>query len=183
MSKYKIAVLGIVALVVVTGCIGGLGGDGDDGANGDDSSENTTVAVAVGLDAEAQEGITGDLNESEQELLQRAQLAPDNLTESEQQRAQEIQGELEQAQQEAVNETNEEFESTVSDSETLSVEDSIEQGGSTLYLVSGSPSEVVGLVNESGVQAITSREQFDTLAEQQQQQQAPGGGGGLSPSP
>jgi hypothetical protein len=179
MSNYKLAVLGVVALVAFTGCLGGLGGDNGGNGNASDAGDTTTVAVAVGIGAEAQQEITGSLNQSEQRLLQRAQLAPGNLSDAERERAQRIQGELQQAQQDAVNESNSDFESAVGSSATLSVEDSIRSGSSTLYLVSGSPSEVVGLLNESGVQAITSRQQFDSLA--QQQRQAPGGGLPSSP--
>lgn len=182
MSKNKVAVLGVVALVAFTGCIGGLGGDGGNG-NASDTGDTTTVAVAVGIGAEAQQEITGSLNQSEQQLLQRAQLAPGNLSASEQERAQQIQEELQQAQQDAVNESNSNFESAVGETESLTVEDSIQSGSSTLYLVSGSPSEVVGLLNETGVQAITSRDQFDTLAQQQQQAPAPGGAPGGAPTP
>lgn len=181
MSKYKLAVLGIVLLVALTGCLGGSG-NGDAGGNADvDAGNSTTVAVAVGLDAEAQREITGSLNQSEQLLLQRAQFSPGNLTEDETQRAQELQQELQQAQQEAVNEANSGFESAVNATETLTVDDSIQQGGTSLYLVSGSPSEVVALLNRSGVQAITSREQFDALSQQQQQAPVPGPGGGGAP--
>lgn len=187
MSKYRVAVLGIVVLVAFTGCLGGLGGDdgagGEEGNNGAavvDAGNATTVAVAVGLDSETQQEISGTLNRSEQTLLRRAQLAPSNLSASEQQRAREIQQELQQAQRDAVNESNSNFESAVDGTETLAIEDSIQSGSSTLYLVSGSPSEVVGLLNRSGVQAITSREQFETL---RQQQQAPAPGGAPAPSP
>jgi len=183
MSRHKFVVLGVVALVAVTGCLGGLGGDGADGPNGDvePAGNTTTVAVAVGLSAEAQQNITASLNRSEQRLFQRAQLASGNLSTDEQQRVEDIRRELQQAQQDAVESANSEFESAVNSSATLAVGDSIQSRSSTLYLVSGSPSEIVGLLDRSGVQAIASREQFDSLARQQQQAPAPGGGGAPTP--
>lgn len=186
MSKYRLVVFGVVALVALTGCLNGLGGNGDtgggDGANLDTGNQ-TTVAVAVGLDAEAQEELSGMLNTSEQQLLQRAQFAPGNLTQEEQQRAQQIQQDMQTAQQEAVQEAGAEFESAVNASRTLTVQDSIQQGSSSLYLVSGSPSEIVGLLNRSGVQAMTSREQFEAIRQQQQQQSPTAPGGAPAPSP
>ena len=174
--KSKFVVLGVVALVALTGCIGGPGGNGDTGGGADvDAGNTTTVAVAVGLDAQAQQELSGMLNQSEQILLQRAQLAPGNLSSAEQQRAQRIQQEMQQAQQDAVNESSADFESAVDSTETLAVEGSIQQGSTSLYLISGSPSEVVGLLNQSNVQAITSQEQYNQLQQQQQQAPAPGG--------
>jgi hypothetical protein len=180
MSKYKIAVFGIVALVALTGCLNGLGGDTGNGGDGVETSGNATVAVAVGLGAEAQQNLTGMINQSEQRLLQRAQLAPGNLSQEEQQRAQEIQTEMQEAQQQAVQESADSFRSTVEGTETLVVQDSIQQGSSTLFLVSGSPSEIVALLEQDGVQALASESQYNQL--QQQQQQAPGGPGG-APAP
>jgi hypothetical protein len=184
MSKHKVAVLGIVVLVALTGCIGGLGGDGDGNGNGAnvDAGNTTTVAVAVGLDAEAQQELSGMLNQSEQQLLQRAQFAPGNLSTAEQQRAQELQQEMQQAQQDAANQSAANFESAVESTETLTVEGSIQQGSTSLYLVSGTPSEIVGLLNQSNVQAIASQEQYNQLQQQQQQAPAPRGPGG-APTP
>jgi hypothetical protein len=186
MSKHKVAVLGILALVALTGCIGGLGGDGDGGGNGGDvtaAGNTTTVAVAVGLDTQAQQDLSGMLNQSEQRLLQRAQFAPGNLSTAEQQRAQQLQQEIQQAQQEAANQSASDFESAVESTQTLAVEGSIQQGSTSLYLVSGSPSEVVGLLNQSNVQAIASQEQYNQLQQQQQQAPAPGGAPGGAPAP
>lgn len=190
MSKYKVTVLGVVALVALTGCIGGLGGDGNGNGNGAniDSGNTTTVSVAVGLDSQARQEISQMqiLNQSEQQFLRRAQSDPGNLSVSQQQRARGLIRERQQAQrdaqQNALNESGVEFESTVNATETLSIEDSIQQAPSFLYLVSGSPSEIVGLLNQSNVQAIASQEQFRQL-QQQQQAPAPGGAPGGAPTP
>ena len=172
-------------MVVLAGCVGGTGGDGgNDATNGDGvgdgdgaGDERATVAVAVGLSAEAQQEIAGTVNRSEQGLLRRAQLAPGNLTVEERQSVRRIQQETEEARQEALEEARAEFESRANSTRTLSVEGSqpIPQQGSTLFLVSGSPSEILGLLNESGVRAITGEGQYDQI-EQQQQPRQPGRG-------
>jgi len=195
MSKKKMVLFGVVALVVLAGCVGGNGGDGGndgdiDGGGAVSDAGEATVAVAVGLGEDAPPGVAERLNlsRSDQLLFQQAQQSPDELSDEEQERAQQIQQEVQQAQQElqeeeeqAVQEKIEEFGSTVNSTQTLSVEGSqrIPQQTSTLFLVSGSPSEILGLLNESGVQAITGEDQFN----QMQQRQRQPGGGGAQPAP
>lgn len=195
MSKQKMVLFGVVALVVLAGCVGGNGGDvgndGDiDGGGAVSDAGEATVAVAVGLGEDAPPGVAERLNlsRSDQLLFQQAQQSPDELSDEEQERAQQIQQEVQQAQQElqeeeeqAVQEKIEEFGSTVNSTQTLSVEGSqrIPQQTSTLFLVSGNPSQILGLLNESGVQAITGEDQFN----QMQQRQRQPGGGGAQPAP
>jgi hypothetical protein len=127
------------------------------------------------------------LNQSERQFLRSAQSDPGNLSASEQQRARGLIRERQQAQQDAqqnaLNESGVEFESTVNATETLSIEGSIQQAPAFLYLVSGSPSEIVGLLNQSNVQAIASQERFNQLQQQQQRAPAPGGAPGGAQTP
>lgn len=196
-SKQKVVLFGVVALVILTGCLGGNGGDGGDagdidggGAVGD--TGEATVAVAVGLGEDTPPGVAERLNlsRSDQMLFRQAQQSPDELSDEDQQRVQQIQQEVQQAQQElqeeeeqAVQEKVEEFGSTVNSTQTLSMEGSqrVPQQTSTLFLVSGNPSEVLGLLNESGVQAITREEQFNRMQQRQQQGGMPGPGGAPAP--
>lgn len=201
MSKKKMVLFGVVAVVVLAGCLGGTGGDGgntgDGGVDGNESGAGNdagevTVAVAVGLGEDAPPGVAERLNlsQSDRLLFQRFR-SGQNLTVEEQQRAQQIQREIQQAQQarqeeeeQAVREKREEFEATVNSTRTLSVGGSqrIPQQTSTLFLVSGSPSEILGLLNESGVQAIAGEEQYNRLRQQRQLRQRQPGGGGV-PAP
>jgi hypothetical protein len=196
-SKQKLVLFGAVALVVLTGCVGGNGGDGGDageidgGGTVNDAGE-ATVAVAVGLGEDAPPGVAGRLNlsRSDRMLFRQARQSPDELSEEQQERVQQIQQEVQQAQQElqeeeeqAVQEKREQFGSTVNSTRTLSMEGSqrVPQQTSTLFLVSGNPSEVLGLLNESGVQAITREEQFNRMQQRQQQRGMPAPGGAPAP--
>lgn len=171
---------GAVALILLTGCLNGV--TGDNGDNGLEAEGEATVGVAVGMDAETQQAITGDLNQSEQELLQQAQMAQFGeveLSDEELERAEALQQELEQAQQEAVDEIMTDFEGEIDASETLQIEDSIETGAESIYLVSGNSGELIGLLEVRGAEAIVSQGQYQQILEQQQAQQqmpAPEGG-------
>lgn len=171
---------GAVALILLTGCLNGV--VGDNGDNGLEAEGEATVGVAVGMDAETQQSITEDLNQSEQELLQQAQMAQFGeveLSEEELERAEALQQELEQAQQEAMDDIIADFEGEIDASQTLQVEDSIEAGGESLYLVSGNAGELIGLLDVRGAEAIVSENQYQQIVEQQQAQQqmpAPEGG-------
>ncbi|MDZ7689403.1 MAG: hypothetical protein U5J64_11970 [Halobacteriales archaeon] len=184
-SKYKILFVAVVAMVALTGCL-----QGAESPNGNENSlENTTdeatVAVALGVGDASPTGVLERLNlsQNDQILLQQAQQSPDELSEEERQRVEELQQEIQQAQQEmqaeeeqAVEENREAFESAVEDSETLAVEDSINQSSSSLFLVTGSPSEILGLLEQDGVEGILSESRYEDLREQRQQQApAPGG--------
>ena len=188
-SKQRIVLFGVVALVILTGCLGGNGGDGgssgdiDGGGTVSDAGE-ATVAVAVGLGEDAPPGVAERLNLSQRDrrILQQAQQSPGELSAEEQERAQQIQQQIQQAQlevqneqEQAIQQRRERFESAVNSSESLAVNDRIDQTQSSLFLVSGTPSEILGLLEEEGVEGILSEQQFSDIVEQQQQQ--PGGGG------
>jgi|GEM_PF-2415692 len=187
MRKTHIALL-LVAVVALAGCVGGTGGDGGDGVNGVDGNESgveTTAAVAVGIGENSPPGVLERLNlsQSDQLLLQQAQQSSGNLSEEEQQRVGELQQDIQQAQQEirqeeqqAVEENRNAFESAVNGSETLAIDDSIDQSSSSLFLVSGSPSKILGLLEEDGAEGILSESRYEDLREQRQQQ-APRPGG------
>lgn len=182
-------VLFLVAVVALAGCVGGTGGDSGDGvgdANGNESDvDEATAAVAVGIGENSPPGVLERLNlsRSDRVLLQQAQQSSGNLSEEEQQRVRELQQDIQQAQQDiqeeeqqAVEENREAFESAVNGSETLVIDDSIDQSSSSLFLVTGSPSEILGLLEEDGVEGILSESQYENLREQRQQQ-APRPGG------
>lgn len=188
MRKTHIILL-LVAVVALAGCVGGTGGDGGDGVgdvNGNESDvDEATAAVAVGIGENSPPGVLERLNLSlsDQRLLQQAQQSPGNLSEDEQQRVSELRQDIQQAQQDmqeeeqqAVEENREAFEAAVNSSETLVIDDSIDQSGSSLYLVTGSPSGILGLLEEDGVEGILSESRYEDLREQRQQQ-APRPGG------
>lgn len=188
MRKTHIVLL-LVAAVALAGCVGGTGGDGGDGVgdvNGNESDvDESTAAVAVGIGENSPPGVLERLNlsQSDQLLLQQAQQSSGNLSEEEQQRVGELRQDIQQAQQEiqeeeqqAVEENREAFESAVNSSESLVIDDSIDQSGSSLYLVTGSPSGILGLLEEDGVEGILSESRYEDLREQRQQQ-APRPGG------
>jgi len=187
--RKKHIVLLLVAVVALTGCVGGTGGDGGDGTNGVDGNESgvdeATAAVAVGIGDDAPAGVLERLNlsRSDRLLLQQAQQSSANLSEEEQQRVRELQQDIQQAQQDiqeeeqqAVEENRNAFESAVNGSETLVIDDSIDQSQTSLFLISGSPSEILGLLEEDGVEGILSESRYESLREQRQQQ-APRPGG------
>jgi TolA-binding protein len=184
-------VLLLVAVVALAGCVGGTGGDGGDGANGvnetdgNQSDVEMTAAVAVGIGDNSPPGVLERLNlsQSDRLLLQQAQQSSGNLSEEEQRRVGELQQDIQQAQQEmrqeeqqAVEENRNAFESAVNSTETLSIDDSIDQSSSSLFLVTGSPSEILELLEEDGVEGILSQSRYEELREQRQQQ-APRPGG------
>lgn len=194
MRKTHIVLL-LVTVVALAGCVGGTGGDGGgDGVgdlNGNESDvDEATAAVAVGIGENSPPGVLERLNlsRSDQLLLQQAQQSPEGLSEEEQQRVEELQGEIQQAQQEiqeeeqqAVEENREAFESAVNGSESLVIDDSIDQSSSSLFLVKGNPSEILGLLEEDGVEGILSRSRYENLREQRQQQAPRPGGPPASP--
>ncbi|MFP4632952.1 MAG: hypothetical protein ACLFMT_05915 [Halobacteriales archaeon] len=164
MNKKAILVVALLATVAVAGCLNGAG----DGSNGDDER---TVAVAISADQSSQQEIMEDLNESDQQLLQQAQLGGGNLSEDDQARVEEIQTELEEAQTEALDEAYSEFEDSVDSSETLSIEEDTEVGQERIALVTGSSSEILGLMEDGAVQAIIPSDQYEQILEQQEQQE------------
>ena len=181
----------LVAVVALAGCVGGNGGDGtsDTASGGVESVEEATVAVAVGLGDASPPGVLERLNlsQSDQTLLQQAQQSPDELSEEQQQRVQQIQQDIQQARQEireeeqqAVEENRDAFESAVNGSETLAIDDSIDQSTSSLFLVMGNSSEIIGLLEQEGVEGILSESRYEDLREQRQQQ-APRPGGPPAP--
>lgn len=192
MRKTHIVLL-LVAVVALAGCVGGTGGDGGDGVgdvNGNESGvDEATAAVAVGIGEDSVPGVLERLNlsQSDQLLLQQSQQPSANLSDEEQQRVGELQQDIQQAQQDiqeeeqqAVEENRNAFESAVNGSETLAIDDSIDQSSSSLFLVSGSPSEILGLLEQDGVEGILSESRYESLREQRQQQ-APRPGGPPAP--
>mgnify|MGYP006290363833 CR=1 FL=1 len=189
-------VLLLVVVVALAGCVGGTGGDGGEGADGvngvdgNESGVETTAAVAVGIGENSPPGVLERLNlsQSDRLLLQQAQQSSGNLSEEEQRRVGELQQDIQQAQQEirqeeqqAVEENRNAFESAVNGSETLAIDDSIDQSSSSLFLVTGSPSEILGLLEEDGVEGILSESRYEDLREQRQQQAPRPGGPPASP--
>lgn len=169
MSRKKVLMaLGIVAVLLFSGCLNGVPGDGGDGGDG-----NHTAAIAVGLTAEDQQQIQASLNQSEQALLQRAQFG--QLDQENQSRAEDLNRRLQNQQMEALNSSVDRVRERVEDSDTLEIEGRQDVGGQSLLLVSGSGSEILGLLETEGVTAIASQEQYEQIR-RQQQQPLPGGG-------
>lgn len=189
-DRRKLAVLGVVALVLLTGCL--HGGSGDEVESGEDA----TVAIAVGMSNETQQELSAaqqearqqvldDLNDSETSMYQQAQQAQllgGELNETQEQLLQRLQQDIQEAQSEAQEEADQarqetlaDVESNISESENLELVDRVEVQGQTLILVRGSPNGIVGLLGQPGVKAIIQQQQFDQIKQRQQQRQQQGG--------
>lgn len=156
-------VLALAGLVLLAGCLHGGSGNGDGTADVD--SEESTVGVVAGLSAEDQQ----ELQSLQQQLQIEAQQG--NMS---QQELQQRQGEIRERQQQAVNDSLESVRSSIQDTETVEVVDE-GQGQVPVFIVTGSSSEILGLLENERVSAIVSEEQA-TQALQPQQPPAPGGG-------
>ncbi len=189
-GRQKALILGVVALVLLTGCL--HGGSGDEVQSGEDA----TVAIAVGMSNETQQELSAaqeearqevieNLNESETRMFQQAQQAQllgGELNESQEQLLQRVQEDVQAAQSGAQQTAEEQRLETLSDVESYILEsgnmelvDRIDVQGQSLLLVTGSSSEIVGLLEQPGVQAIIRQQQFDQIKQQQQQGGMPGG--------
>lgn len=196
-DRRKLAVLGVVALVLLTGCL--HGGSGEDVQSGEDA----TVAIAVGMSnetqqelqqaqQEARQQVLADLNDSETTMYQQAQQAQilgGELNETQEQLLQRLQQDIQEAQSDAQEKAEQQrqqtladVENNISESENLELVDRIDVQGQTLILVRGSPNELVGLLSQPGVKAILRQKQYDRIKQQQQQRQQQGGVPGGSPS-
>lgn len=185
----RTVILGVVALVLLTGCLHG----GNGAENGLENGEEATVAVAVGMSAEAQQEIQAeqqqaqqefmeDLNETEQELLQQAQFG--QVAEEDQALVDDLMAQMEEAgadaealAEDAQQEALDDLDAAVQGSDTLEEIDRLDVQGETLVLLSGNANELIGLLGQPGVHALLDQQQYDQLAEQMAMQEEgfPGG--------
>ncbi len=158
----RILILGVVALVLLTGCLHGGDAVGD--------GEDRTVAVASGL-TDADQAELQELQEEMQQMQMQMQFEAENMTEEEMQEAQEeiqqLQQQLQQQQQEAVQANLEVLREHIQATETVEVVD--EGDAAPVFIVSGDAGEILDLLDHEEAAAIVSEEEgLDALQPQQQ---------------
>ena len=121
----------------------------DDGGNG----SGDTVAVQVQPDQQ-------ELQQQQMEV--QSQVQNGNLS------RQEAQQEMQRIQEELTGEVATTFENRVSDESELTIDDSLDQFG--VFLVSGSPSALIGTLSYEEVSVLLSEEDYNQAKSQLQQQ-------------